>query len=79
MLLYRHLFRRSDLLIYVSENQRDHWRNWGLRAAADVVVHNGIDVDYFSVARTPRDEHLNQHPPAFSPSMLLASFTAQNT
>src|SRR3569833_2836875 len=32
MLLYQRLFRRSDLLIYVSENQRDHWRDWGLRA-----------------------------------------------
>jgi glycosyltransferase involved in cell wall biosynthesis len=53
MLLYRHLFRRSNLLIYVSENQRDRWRDWGLRAAADAVVHNGIDVDYFSTERTP--------------------------
>lgn len=58
MRLYQHLFRRNDLLIYVSENQRDHWRDWGLRAAADAVVHNGIDVDYFSAARTPRHEHL---------------------
>jgi glycosyltransferase involved in cell wall biosynthesis len=58
MLFYRHLFRRSDLLIYVSENQRDHWRDWGLRAAADAVVQNGIDVDYFSTERTPRHEHL---------------------
>jgi glycosyltransferase involved in cell wall biosynthesis len=57
MLLYRHLFRRSDLLIYVSENQRDRWRDWGLRAAADAVVQNGIDVDYFSAARTPRHEN----------------------
>jgi glycosyltransferase involved in cell wall biosynthesis len=58
MLLYRQLFRRSDLLVYVSENQRDRWRDWGLRAAADAVVHNGIDVDYFSTERTPRHEHL---------------------
>ncbi len=56
MVLYRHLFRRSDLLIYVSENQRDHWREWGLRAASDAVVHNGIDVDYFAAGRTaPHD------------------------
>ena len=57
MLLYRQLFRRSDLLVYVSENQRDRWRDWGLRAAADAVVQNGIDVDYFSAARTPRHEN----------------------
>jgi glycosyltransferase involved in cell wall biosynthesis len=58
MLLYRRLFQRSDLLIYVSENQRDHWRDWGLRAAAEAVVHNGIDVEHFSTARTPRHENL---------------------
>ena len=58
MLLYRQLFRRSDLLIYVSENQRDRWRDWGLRAAADAVVQNGIDVDYFSAERTPRHDDL---------------------
>jgi glycosyltransferase involved in cell wall biosynthesis len=58
MLLYRQVFQRSDLMIYVSENQRDHWRDWGLRTAEDAVVHNGIDVDYFSVARTPRHENL---------------------
>jgi glycosyltransferase involved in cell wall biosynthesis len=48
MLLYKRLFRRSDLLISVSENQRDLWRAWGLRAAADTIIHNGVDVDYFS-------------------------------
>jgi glycosyltransferase involved in cell wall biosynthesis len=58
MLLYGRLFRRSDLLIYVSENQRDHWRDWGLRAADEAVVQNGIDVDYFSAARTPRHADL---------------------
>ena len=52
MLLYQRLFRRNDLLIYVSENQRDLWRAWGLRAAADTVIHNGIDADYFG-ARQP--------------------------
>lgn len=56
MMLYRQLFRRSDLLLYVSENQRDHWRDRGLRAAADGVVHNGIDVDYFSDLRVPEQK-----------------------
>jgi glycosyltransferase involved in cell wall biosynthesis len=58
MLLYQRLFRRSDLLIYVSENQRNHWRKWGLRAGTDAVVHNGIDVEYFSVRQTPAQEGL---------------------
>jgi glycosyltransferase involved in cell wall biosynthesis len=58
MLLYRQLFRRSDMLIYVSETQRERWRDWGLRAVADAVVFNGIDVDYFSSARIPPHENL---------------------
>jgi glycosyltransferase involved in cell wall biosynthesis len=53
MLLYQRLFKRSDLLLYVCENQRDYWRDRGLRAAADGVVHNGIDVTHFSDRQTP--------------------------
>jgi glycosyltransferase involved in cell wall biosynthesis len=52
MLLYRQLFKRTDLLLYVCENQRDYWRDRGLRAATDGVVHNGIDVEYFSDRQT---------------------------
>jgi L-malate glycosyltransferase len=39
----------------VCENQRDYWRDRGLRAAADGVVHNGIDIDYFSDRQTAQD------------------------
>ncbi len=46
--LYRPVFRRADLLIYVSENQRRYWRERGLRARADCVIHNGIDTDYYA-------------------------------
>src|SRR5581483_9674997 len=61
MLLYQQIFRRSDLLLYVCENQRDYWRERGLRAAADAVVHNGSDVDYFSGRQTPEEKtHLRR-------------------
>ena len=56
MLLYTRLFKRNDLLLYVCENQRDYWRDRGLRAAADAVVHNGIDVDYFSDLQTAQQK-----------------------
>ena len=71
MLLYRRLFRRSDLLLYVWENQRDHWRYCGLRAAADAVVHNGIDVDHFSTDRTPRHENLRARLGAGGPDYVI--------
>ena len=54
MLLYQRLLRRNDLLLYVCENQRDYWRDRGLRAAADGVVHNGIDTRHF------RDDYTEQ-------------------
>lgn len=48
MLLYRLLFRRCELLVYVSFAQRQYWRARGLRAKRDVVVQNGIDTEHFT-------------------------------
>lgn len=67
MLLYRRLFKRSDLLLYVCENQRDYWRDRGLRAAADGVVHNGIDVEYFSDVQTPEQKQVVRQSLGFGP------------
>jgi glycosyltransferase involved in cell wall biosynthesis len=53
MLFYRHIFKRCDLLMYVCENQSRYWRERGLRAHADTVVYNGIDVNYFSERLQP--------------------------
>ncbi len=50
MLVYRQLFRRCDLLIYVCENQRHFWRERGLRPRADAVVHNGVDIERYAVS-----------------------------
>jgi glycosyltransferase involved in cell wall biosynthesis len=54
MLVYRQLFRRCDLLIYVCENQRRFWRERGLRPAMDAVVHNGIDIERFEDREDPQ-------------------------
>ncbi|HET9106400.1 MAG TPA: glycosyltransferase [Steroidobacteraceae bacterium] len=48
MLLYRPLFNRTDLLVYVCETQRAHWRERGLKPPADEVIYNGIDTDYYT-------------------------------
>jgi glycosyltransferase involved in cell wall biosynthesis len=48
MLLYRRLFGRCDLLVYVCESQRRYWREQGLRPAADEVIYNGIDTDWYT-------------------------------
>jgi len=48
MWLYRPVFSRCDLLVYVSENQRGYWRSRGLRARADRVIHNGVDTDFYA-------------------------------
>jgi glycosyltransferase involved in cell wall biosynthesis len=67
MLLYRRIFRRTDLLLYVCENQRDYWRDRGLRAASDGVVHNGIDVESFSDSYTPQQKQRMRNHLGFSP------------
>ena len=48
MLLYRRLFGRCDLVVYVCENQRRYWREQGLHPPADDVVYNGIDTDWYT-------------------------------
>jgi glycosyltransferase involved in cell wall biosynthesis len=57
MVLYRPLFRRCDLLLYVCESQRRYWRARGLNAAADEVVYNGIDTDSYTDVR-PQPERI---------------------
>jgi glycosyltransferase involved in cell wall biosynthesis len=48
MLLNWILFRRCELLIYVSHAQRRYWRARGLRARRDVVIQNGVDIEHFA-------------------------------
>jgi glycosyltransferase involved in cell wall biosynthesis len=43
MWLYRRVFRRFDLLVYVSRNQQRYWQRRGLRARRSVVITNGVD------------------------------------
>ncbi len=57
MLLYRHLFRQCDLLMYVCESQRRYWRARGLQRLQDEVIHNGIDTEWFT-DRRPGAEQL---------------------
>src|ERR1035438_4211131 len=47
MLLYRQVFKRYDLLVYVSEKQREYWRSKGLAGKRDIVIHNGVDLERF--------------------------------
>lgn len=52
MVLYRRLFNRSDLMVYVCESQRAYWRQRGVRPPADAVIYNGIDADYHTERRS---------------------------
>lgn len=47
MLLYRRLFNRCDLLVYVCESQRQFWHKQGLHPP-DTVIYNGVDADFFT-------------------------------
>ena len=56
MLLYRRLFNRSDLMVYVCESQRGYWRRRGIRPAADEVIYNGIDADHYTDRRSSGEQ-----------------------
>jgi glycosyltransferase involved in cell wall biosynthesis len=55
MLLYRRLFCRCDLLLYVCESQRRYWRARGLHPPADQVIYNGIDTRWYTDARSQEE------------------------
>ena len=67
MLLYKHLFKATDLLLYVSENQRSYWRKRGLRAQRESVIHNGIDVEQFADLQTPEEKERLRSSLGFGP------------
>lgn len=47
--IYRPLFQRLDLLIFVSERQREYWRARRLGPTRDTTIRNGIDLQHFGV------------------------------
>ncbi len=47
MQLYRPVFKRCDLLVYVSEKQREYWLSKRLAAKRDIVIHNGVDLERY--------------------------------
>jgi glycosyltransferase involved in cell wall biosynthesis len=57
MLLYKRLFNRCDLLIYVCESQRRYWRQHGLHPP-DTVIYNGIDADFFTDGYTSEQRRM---------------------
>lgn len=55
-LLYRHLFARCDLLVYVCRNQMLHWQKEGVRCRRQTVIYNGIDTEHYQDRYTPADK-----------------------
>ncbi len=46
-LVYRHFFNRCDGIVYVSQNQREYWEARGIDSDKGIVIHNGVNTDYF--------------------------------
>jgi glycosyltransferase involved in cell wall biosynthesis len=71
MVLYRHLVRRADLLVFVCQAQADHWHVHGLRARQDVVIHNGIDTARFTDVWRDEDKRRLRAQQGFGPDDLV--------
>ena len=76
MAIYRHVFRRFDLLVYVSSNQQAYWRSRGLRAKRDIVIHNGIDTDLFQDCYSPQDKAALRARLGFQPDDYIVAICA---
>jgi glycosyltransferase involved in cell wall biosynthesis len=76
MLLNSFMFRRCDLVIYVSHKQREYWRARGLRAKRDVVIQNGIDADYFTDRSTPQQRAATRAEFGFLPTDFVIGICA---
>lgn len=48
MRFYRPVFRHCDLLVYVCKNQQSYWLRQGLRAKAERVIYNGVDLELYT-------------------------------
>jgi glycosyltransferase involved in cell wall biosynthesis len=76
MLLNQFLFRQCDLVVYVSYKQREYWRAHGLHSKRDIVIHNGIDVDYFSDRYTPQQNAATRSEFGFGPGDFVIGICA---
>lgn len=56
MLVDQIAFRQCELVVYVSHKQRQYWRTRWLRARRDIVIHNGVDTDYFTDTYSPEQK-----------------------
>ncbi|HET9448027.1 MAG TPA: glycosyltransferase [Steroidobacteraceae bacterium] len=76
MLLNRFLFRRCELVVYVSHKQREYWRAHGVRGKRDIVIQNGIDADYFTDRYTPQQKAAARAEFGFLPSDFVIGICA---
>ncbi len=76
MLLNRFVFRRCELVIYVSHKQREYWRARGLRGKRDIVIQNGIDADYFTDRSTPQQKAATRAEFGFAPGDFVIGICA---
>ena len=74
--VYRHFFNRSNRIVYVSHAQRVYWESHNIRPDRAVVVHNGIDVDYFSDGMSEEDRFLRRARFGFGPDDFVVGICA---
>jgi glycosyltransferase involved in cell wall biosynthesis len=76
MLLNRFVFRRCELLIWVSHKQHEFWRARGVRGKRDIVIQNGIDAEYFTDRSTPQQRAATRAEFGFVPGDFVVGLCA---
>ncbi len=58
-LFYKHVFRRCDHIVFVSENQSRYWlEDRGMDTRRHSVIHNGIETEKFTKYTLPQEKRL---------------------
>ncbi len=59
-MIYRHIINKSNLVVFVCENQLQYWvKKYRIRKLISHVIHNGIDIDFFNPKHIDSQEQSN--------------------
>jgi glycosyltransferase involved in cell wall biosynthesis len=74
--VYRQFYRRAEHVVFVSALQRSFFHQLGVHPRSDEVIHNGIDVNYFSAAAVSTAASALRHTLGFDDNDLVIGMCA---
>lgn len=74
--VYRHFYGMAERIVFVSDLQRQFFRQLGVHPRTDEVIHNGIDLDRFSAPAVATEARQLRHDLGFTDTDLVIGMCA---